>query len=173
MDFIDLFSGLGGFNMALSQLGHRCVFASEIDSQLRELYKKNFGLEPAGDIRQVDVRSIPAHDILCAGFPCQPFSKAGYQNGLEDPELGELYKDILKVIECHHPRYLLLENVPNLECHDDGKTWSTIRALLEAQGYNVQVVRLSPHLIGIPQIRDRVYIVSSKVPLDKIGRAHV
>ncbi len=83
MKFIDLFAGLGGFHVALRRLGHECVFASEIDSVLQSLYASNFGLKAHGDIRQVDVSSIPPHDILCAGFPCQPFSKAGRQKGLE------------------------------------------------------------------------------------------
>ena len=94
MKFIDLFAGLGGFNLALSALGHRCVFASEIDDTLRAVYKRNFGMVPHGDIRQVDEKEIPAQDILCAGFPCQPFSKAGAQDGVDDLELGALYRDI-------------------------------------------------------------------------------
>lgn len=86
--FIDLFAGLGGFHLALEQLGHRCVFASELDPKLRDLYKDNFGVEVAGDIRQVEAADVPEHEILCAGFPCQPFSKAGGQSGLEDPRWG-------------------------------------------------------------------------------------
>src|SRR5687767_5628643 len=85
MRFIDLFAGLGGFHLALSRLGHECVFASEVDDELRELYSKNFGMHPAGNIRDIPNSRIPAHDILCAGFPCQPFSKAGEQNGVECP----------------------------------------------------------------------------------------
>ncbi|MGD0857384.1 MAG: DNA (cytosine-5-)-methyltransferase, partial [Dehalococcoidia bacterium] len=118
MKFIDLFAGLGGFHLALRDLGHQCVFASEIDDTLRDLYESNFGIRPAGDIRQVDVSDIPAHDILCAGFPCQPFSKAGAQDGLADPDLGVLYKEILKVVKHNHPRYMILENVPNFEKHN-------------------------------------------------------
>ncbi len=166
MDFIDLFAGLGGFHLALRQLGHQCVFASEIDEELRQLYLVNFGMMPQGDIRQTDIASIPKHDILCAGFPCQPFSKAGSQDGLDDPELGELYREILKVVRYHHPSYFILENVPNFEKHDKGKTWEHIKQLLEKAGYEVKLERLSPHDFGIPQIRKRVYIVGSRFGLD-------
>jgi DNA (cytosine-5)-methyltransferase 1 len=161
MRFIDLFAGLGGFHLALKQLGHQCVFASEINPTLRKLYHTNFEIEAEGDIRDIDVTKIPAHEILCAGFPCQPFSKAGQQDGLSDPKLGELYKDILKVIRHHHPQYLILENVPNFEMHDDGQTWKHIRSLLVEEKYNVLIKKLSPHWFGIPQIRERVYIVGS------------
>ncbi|MBF8294199.1 MAG: methyltransferase [Bacteroidetes bacterium] len=101
------------------------------------------------------------YDILCAGFPCQPFSKAGAQDGLDDPELGELYKDILKVVRQHNPRYLILENVPNLEKHDKGKTWEHIEERLRHEGYDVKLGKFSPHDFGIPQVRQRVYIVAS------------
>jgi DNA (cytosine-5)-methyltransferase 1 len=166
MEFIDLFAGLGGFHLALRDLGHKCVFASEIDETLRDLYESNFGIRPAGDIRLVDVSEIPAHDILCAGFPCQPFSKAGAQNGLTDPELGVLYKEILKVIRHHHPRYLILENVPNFEKHNKGKTWRYIASLLRKEGYDPKFNKLSPNDFGIPQIRERIYIVGSTESLD-------
>ncbi len=166
MRFIDLFAGLGGFNLALSGLGHTCVFACEIDETLRELYFKNFGLRPEADIRKVDISKIPPHEVLCAGFPCQPFSKAGAQDGLQDPELGELYKDILKVIGHHRPRFLILENVPNLEKHDKGKTWDRIKLLLELEGYTVELKKLSPDDFGIPQVRERVYIVGSLAGLE-------
>ena len=166
MRFVDLFAGLGGFHLALRRLGHECVFASEIDSTLRETYRRNFGLEAAGDIREVDLVDIPPHDILCAGFPCQPFSKAGDQPGINDPELGDLYLQILRVIHHHHPRHLILENVPNLEKHDDGQTWDTIKGMLEAEGYYVTLNKLSPHHFGIPQIRERMYIIGSLQPIN-------
>lgn len=133
MRFVDLFAGLGGFHLALKQLGHECVYASEINEELRELYLTNFGIKPEGDIRCEDISKIPPHDILCAGFPCQPFSKAGRQDGLENPELGELYKYILEAIRQHHPRYFILENVPNFEMHDKGQTWQYIKSLLERE----------------------------------------
>ena len=165
MRFVDLFAGLGGFHLALRNLGHKCVFASELDPKLRETYNKNFGLRPSGDIGQVDVASIPKHDILCAGFPCQPFSKARDYSGPEDPELSELYLQILRVVHHHHPQYLILENVPNFERHEDGQTWEKVQGLLRRAGYHVRLDKLSPHEFGIPQIRQRVYIVGSLSPL--------
>ena len=167
MRFIDLFAGLGGFHLALRNLGHQCVFASELDAELRKTYYKNFGVHPSGDIRRVDVASIPPHDILCAGFPCQPFSKARDYSGPEDPELSELYLQILRVVRHHHPLYLILENVPNFERHDGGQTWERVEALLRSEGYDVSLEKLSPHEFGIPQIRQRVYIVGSLSPLAK------
>ncbi len=166
MQFVDLFAGLGGFHVALCQLGHHCVFACEIDETLRSLYCQNFGLEALGDIRQIDARFIPPHDILCAGFPCQPFSKAGDQQGLKCPRWGGLFENVLGIL-CHHlPKYLILENVPNLARHANGKTWKGMKASLEALGYTVQDRRYSPHQFGIPQIRDRIYIVGSLSGLD-------
>ena len=166
MRFIDLFAGLGGFNLALSRLGHRCVFASEIDETLRSLYEKNFGLKPAGDIRSIDVQRVPEHEILCAGFPCQPFSKAGRQDGMEDPKFGDLYRYIIGFVAAHKPKYLVLENVPNFKNHDQGRTWKHIKRLLEIEGYDVKIGKLSPHRFGIPQIRERVYIVGSTTSLE-------
>ena len=174
--YIDLFAGLGGFHLALSELGHECVFASEIDSTLRELYEKNFKMKCSGDIRNVSPAEIPPHDILCAGFPCQPFSKAGPQEGLDHPSLGDLYLYILGIVRLHKPKYLILENVPNLQKHGNGKSWSTIKEKLEEVGYNVDVEHISPHQFGIPQIRNRIYIIASTEPLTgvknklKLGR---
>src|SRR6266566_1834953 len=169
MRFIDLFAGLGGFHLALRDLGHECVFASDVDETLRKLYEKNFGMVCSGDIRDVDERKIPDHEILCAGFPCQPFSKAGSQPGLKDPKLGELYLEILRVIQHRRPKYLILENVPNLEYHRKGRLWQTLKSLLENEGYKVAIETISPHQFGIPQIRTRIYIVGSFEPLDEFS----
>lgn len=162
MRFVDLFAGLGGFHLALRKLGHTCVFASEIDSMLRELYERNFGIKPYGDIRDVQSQDIPAHDILCAGFPCQPFSKAGGQSGFSDPEYGGLFHQILRILDYHKPAFVILENVPNFQRHDRGRTWEIASSLLSERGYEIQVKKLSPHDFGIPQIRERVYIVGSR-----------
>jgi DNA (cytosine-5)-methyltransferase 1 len=164
--FIDLFAGLGGFHLALKKLGHECVFACEIDPDLIKLYNRNFGIEPQGDIRKVDIETIPAHDILCAGFPCQPFSKAGDQHGLDCPTSGDLIDYVVKILAKHRPKYFILENVPNLLKHNDGKTWESIRKRLQLKGtYKVEAETLSPHNFGVPQIRHRVFIVGSKTSL--------
>ncbi|MDQ0919160.1 DNA cytosine methyltransferase [Paenibacillus sp. V4I5] len=166
MRFIDLFAGLGGFHLALNSLGHTCVFASELDPKLRELYYENFKIRPRGDIRDIGAATIPEHDILCGGFPCQPFSKAGEQNGFEDEKSGDLFHHILKVLKHHNPKYLILENVPNFAKHDEGRTWRIAEKLLRDLEYDVQLKKLSPHRFGIPQIRERVFIVGKKKGLD-------
>lgn len=167
MRFIDLFAGLGGFHVALRQLGHECVFASEIDEGLRDLYSKNFGLTPHGDIRKVPIESIPAHDVLCAGSPCQPFSKAGDQSGFDCPKWGDLLEHVIKILKHHKPKYFILENVPNLGRHNRGATFKLLRARLAAAGYETDEEYLSPHQFGIPQIRERIFIVGT---LGSLGR---
>lgn len=159
LKFVDLFSGLGGFHAALKRLGHECVFASEIDAKLQDLYHANFGIRPFADIRHC-WRDVPSHDILCAGFPCQPFSKAGSQLGFECPESGDLFEYILRIVDRHTPRFLIFENVPNILRHADGKTWARIHDSLIQRDYSVDFKELSPHLIGVPQIRYRAFIVA-------------
>ena len=144
MKFIDLFAGLGGFHLALERLGHKCVFASELDSELAALYKRNFGIEPAGDIRKVKLKDIPAHDVLCAGFPCQPFSKAGGQEGLKCPQWGDLIDYVVSILRHHKPTYFIIENVPNLVRHNQAKTWAKIKKKLNYAGYDVDDHQLSP-----------------------------
>jgi DNA (cytosine-5)-methyltransferase 1 len=161
MKFIDLFAGLGGFHLALARLGHKCVFACEKEPHLRALYKENFALEPHEDIRAVNEDHIPAHDILCAGFPCQPFSKAGDQQGFACPKNGDLFDHVLRIVRKHRPKFLLLENVPNLRWHNDGDTLGDLEKRLKGLGYNIKHERLSPHHFGIPQIRERIFIVGS------------
>ncbi len=165
--FVDLFAGLGGFHLALRSLGHACVFASELDEGLRELYQGNFAIHPHGDLRKIQSSEVPKHDILCAGFPCQPFSKAGEQRGTECRLWGDLFsRHVLRVIRHHRPKYLLMENVANLERHDAGRTWKGMRKKLEACGYAVDAHVLSPHRFGVPQIRERLFIVGSLTGLD-------
>lgn len=167
--FIDLFAGLGGFHVALSKLGGGCVFAAEWQPHLRSLYLQNFGLEPYGDIRDVPPTSVPDHDVLCAGFPCQPFSKAGEQLGFECTQQGDLFFNVAAIIEAKKPNYFILENVPNLLKHDDGKTFAHINDVLVWLGYKVDARRFSPHQFGIPQIRERVYIVGARAGLDSFS----
>ncbi len=169
MKFIDLFAGLGGFHLALRKLGHHCVFASEIDDELCALYKRNFGMQPDGSLRAIDTSDIPTHDVLCAGFPCQPFSKAGEQLGTKCKLWGDLFTGhVLRVIRAHKPTFLLMENVANLERHDGGRTWEGMRKALEDLQdlhYDIDCRVLSPHRFGVPQIRERLFIVGSRVGL--------
>jgi DNA (cytosine-5)-methyltransferase 1 len=160
--FVDLFAGLGGFHLALKALGHKCVFACEINENLAALYEKNFGLRPHRDIRNLDIPKVPTHDILCAGFPCQPFSKAGGQEGLECPQWGDLIDYVIQILRTHEPRYFIIENVPNLVRHRQGKTWRTIEHRLRLAGYSVSDGMLSPHQLGVPQIRERAFIVGRR-----------
>ena len=160
--FIDLFAGLGGFHQALKALGHQCVFACEINEDLARLYEKNFRLRPHGDIRSLDISSLPDHDILCAGIPCQPFSKAGDQQGLECPQWGDLINYVIQILRTHKPRYFIIENVPNLVRHRQKKTWRTIAHRLRLAGYSVREKLLSPHDFGVPQIRERAFIVGRR-----------
>ena len=160
--FIDLFAGLGGFHKALAGLGLECVFACETDPELASLYELNFGIRPEGDIRLVRPDAVPPHDILCAGFPCQNFSKAGEQRGLACPQYGDLTNYIVDILSHHRPRLLLMENVPNLMRHEGGETWASIRQQLLKAGYSVSEGRLSPDQFGVPQVRERSFIVGRR-----------
>jgi DNA (cytosine-5)-methyltransferase 1 len=158
LNFIDLFAGLGGFHLALEELGHNCVFASELNPDLQKLYSTNFTGTPIfGDITKIKVDKIPQHDILCAGFPCQPFSQAGKRLGFGEVR-GNLFNHIMEILKEHKPQYVFLENVQNLKTHDNGNTWGTIRNQLN-ELYEVKEAILSPHQFGIPQHRSRIYIV--------------
>ena len=172
LTFIDLFAGLGGFHIALESLGCKCVFTSELKEDLQKLYKINFpeASRIEGDITKVDLTSIPHHDILCAGFPCQPFSQAGKRQGFSDEGRGNMFDYICAIIEERgklddKPRFLLLENVSNLKGHDNGNTWRIIQERLDALGYYVSGEILSPHQFGIPQHRKRIYIVGLRKDL--------
>lgn len=168
--FIDLFCGIGGFHQAMASLGGECVFASDIDEDCRKTYKKAYGLEPKGDITKIEAEDIPAHDVLCGGFPCQAFSKAGNRLGFQDPTKGTLFFDIVRIMKYHQPKYALLENVRNLASHDSGNTWKVIHETLESIGYNLlpEPVIFSPHYAGIPQHRERVYIMCVRKDIGEI-----
>lgn len=157
--FIDLFAGIGGFHLALNSFGAECVFASEWDKYASETYQKNFGIKPNGDITQIKEIEIPNHDILCAGFPCQAFSISGKQKGFEDIR-GTLFFDIARIVNHHKPKVLFLENVKNLVKHDKGNTFKTILQTLEELEYNVFSKVLNSSHFGLPQNRERVYIVA-------------
>ena len=165
MKFVDLFAGLGGFHLAMSRLGHECVFASEIDPTLQTLYEINFGMIPAGDIMDVSVDNLPGFDILCAGFPCQSFSKAGFQRGLNDPR-GKLLDRVVEIVDARRPRYVLLENVANFKEHNGGATWAGLRERLRSLEYDTELALLSPHEFDVPHNRRRAFIVAARDGLD-------
>ena len=163
MKYIDLFAGIGGFHIAFSNIGGWCVFASEIDDNARKTYQLNLQADQFNnDITLIDPLEIPDHDILCGGFPCQPFSIAGYQKGFDDSR-GELIFQVAKILEVKQPQVFLLENVKNLYSHDQGKTYQTIKQLLENVGYSVQEKIMNTMDYGfLPQNRERLYIVGFK-----------
>ena len=178
MRFVDLFAGLGGFRLALERLGHECVFSSEINTDLQDVYNRNFSEGPVaqGDIRRSKDR-VPSHDVLCAGFPCQPFSKSGNQSGLKDKTSGTLFHEILDILQAHEPTYVILENVGNFERHDEGRTWRIVKTSLESLGYEVRGTEhvasgghglLSPHHLGYPHHRERFFAVASLDALPEV-----
>lgn len=162
MKFIDLFAGLGGFHVGLSKLGHECVFASEIDPELSTLYEKNFDIKPCGDIRKINASDIPSHDILCAGFPCQPFSVAGKKEGAQCPKSGKLIDEVLRITKYHKPEYVLLENVPQILTIQNNEFWDHIVTSFTKLEYKITHNIYSPEQFGIPQRRNRVFVVASK-----------
>jgi len=184
--FIDLFAGIGGFHRALSQIGGKCVLAVEFDKDCQQVYKSSFpntkfvsnireitrkDIEDDGSNQSIESidKSVPDHDVLCAGFPCQPFSIAGKGHGFLDKTRGTLFFDIVQILKVKRPEYVILENVRNLVSSKHTETWRTIITTLRDLGYSVseKPTILSPHLIpkeygGAPQVRDRVFIMARK-----------
>lgn len=156
--FIDLFAGLGGFRLALESLGAKCVYSNEWDIPAQEVYVNNFGDTPDGDITKVDEKTIPTHDILCAGFPCQAFSISGKQRGFDDSR-GTLFFDVARIVKEKLPKVVFLENVKNFATHDEGRTLSIVKATMEELGYTFHQKVLNAVDFGIPQKRERIYMV--------------
>ena len=158
-----MFAGIGGFRIALQNVGFKCVFSSEWDKNAQETYMRNYGVMPFGDITSEETKShIPEHfDILCGGFPCQPFSICGKKKGFEDTR-GTLFFEICKIVEKHQPKCLFLENVQHLTKHDHGQTFRVIVDSLNELGYNVSCKVLNAKDFGLPQFRDRIFIVAAK-----------
>ena len=163
--FIDLFAGIGGFRLGAQNNNGKCVFSSEWDKFAIRTYEKNFGEVPFGDITEIEAKIIPDHDILFGGFPCQPFSYSGKNEGFKDNTRGTLFFDILRILEIKKPKMFLLENVKGLKSHNKGKTLQTILDALEKLGYDLHWEILKSIDYGLPQMRERWYCVGS---LDKI-----
>lgn len=156
--FIDLFAGIGGMRQAFEARGGKCVFSSEWDKFAQQTYQANFGEKPHGDITQIPSSVIPRHDILIAGFPCQPFSHAGLKRGFLDTR-GTLFFDVARIINDRKPSLVLLENVKGFTSHDKGKTFATVIAALDELGYNTSSKVLNASDFGLPQNRERIFIV--------------
>jgi DNA (cytosine-5)-methyltransferase 1 len=157
--FIDLFAGIGGIRLAFQKQGGACVFSSEWDKFAQQTYAENFHEVPAGDIRLISEKDIPKHDVLSAGFPCQPFSHAGLKMGFDDTR-GTLFFDIARIIRHHKPKLVLLENVKGFLSHDKGNTFQVVKLILEELGYEVHAKVLNAKDFGVPQNRERIYIVA-------------
>lgn len=169
--FIDLFAGIGGMRLAFEKAGCKCVFSSEWDKYAQLTYEANFGEKPAGDITKIPSSEIPDHDILLAGFPCQPFSISGVSkkkslgkpHGFDDPTQGTCFFEIKRILKDKRPLAFLLENVKNLKSHDQGRTYQVIRKSLDELGYTVfdRVIDADSY---VPQHRERLFIVGFREP---------
>jgi DNA (cytosine-5)-methyltransferase 1 len=161
LKFIDLFCGIGSFHYSFKKLNWECVMSCDIDNSVKETYKENYGLLPLGDINQIEPVNIPTFDILCAGFPCQPFSQCGQHKGFDDKR-GTLFFNIMKFIVYHDPKIIILENVQGLLTHDGGKTFEKIKVDIETLDYKITYKVLKCSDYGIPQMRKRLIILGIK-----------
>lgn len=167
--FIDLFAGIGGIRLGAQQNDGICVFSSEFDAFAQKTYKLNHGEHPFGDITKIDAVCIPEHDVLLAGFPCQPFSYSGRCEGFEDKTRGTLFFDVLRIAEEKKPKAIILENVKGFKSHDKGETMYIALNALEEAGYNTYWKILNSYDFGVPQYRERWYCVAIRKDLDKYG----
>lgn len=161
LKFIDLFCGIGGFHQALKRFNYKCVFASDINKNCRDIYHKNYNILPEGDISKIDEKNIPQMDIICGGFPCQSFSNAGKKKSFKDKR-GLLFENILRIAKFHKPKFLFLENVKHIKKINNGDSFKYILKRINETGYTINnnmVFEISPHHLGIPQNRERVIFV--------------
>lgn len=156
--FIDLFCGIGGFRQAMEAVGGTCVFSSDIDKHARATYLANYGDMPAGDIKKIAATDIPKFNVLCAGFPCQPYSIAGHKKGMDD-ERGQIFFEITRIIAHHKPEVIFLENVARLQKHDNGSAFNIIVKSIEELGYKAYYQVLAANDFGVAQVRKRLYFV--------------
>lgn len=158
MKYIDLFCGIGGFHQVLRDLNCECILACDIDKDCREIYKKNYNIEPVKDICDIDEKTLEDFDILTAGFPCQAFSNAGKKKTFEDKR-GLLFDEIIRIAEFKKPKFIFLENVKHILKVSNGKVFEYIKNKIDEIGYNLQIFNMSPHNYGIPQQRERIFFI--------------
>jgi DNA (cytosine-5)-methyltransferase 1 len=165
LKFIDLFCGIGSFHYSFKKFNWECIMSCDIDNAVKETYKENYGIVPLGDITEIEPKTIPNYDILCAGFPCQPFSQCGKHKGFDDKR-GTLFFNIMKFVEYHKPKIIILENVQGLLNHDGGKTFERIQSDIENANYTIRhkVIKCSDY--GLPQMRKRLIIVGVRKNID-------
>ena len=158
LKFIDLFCGVGGFHQALKSLGGECVLACDIDKKCREVYKLNYGIEPVSNVKEIDETKLPQFDVLCAGFPCQPFSNGGKKKSFDD-DRGLLFDEIIRIATFNKPKFMFLENVKHILKVSNGEVFKYIQEKIKSIGYTLQIFHMSPHNYGIPQQRERIFFV--------------
>lgn len=184
MKYIDLFCGIGGFHQGMKRVfpDSKCIFASDFDFPASEVYKNTYGIDCYNDIKLDETHKILEQkiienngqfDVLFAGFPCQSFSKAGNQKGFKDTNKGILFFQVADILDKYHPKFAILENVRNLVSHDNGRTWNTIYNKLHEIGYTVDKHMVSPHYLGIPQLRERIFIVCIYDPNHEIEKINI
>jgi len=166
LKFIDLFAGIGGIRQAFEDENTECVFSSEWDKFAQQTYEENFNEKTYGDITEIDEADIPKHDVLLAGFPCQPFSNIGKREGFSNETQGTLFFDIARILNHHQPDMFLLENVPGILTIQNGKTFEVIMSTLQELGYNVFYEVLDAQDFGLPQVRKRVIIIGYRIDLN-------
>jgi DNA (cytosine-5)-methyltransferase 1 len=171
--FVDLFAGIGGMRLAFEKAGGECVFSSEWDKHSQKTYEANFGETPHGDITLIPENEIPKFDVLVAGFPCQPFSSIGLRQGFDHPTQGTLFHDVVRIMRHHRNKAFLLENVAGLTTHDGGRTMGVIEAALTELGYRFDYKVVDAADFGVPQHRERIYIVGYRVRKGAGGRVHL
>jgi DNA (cytosine-5)-methyltransferase 1 len=159
--YIDLFCGIGSFHYSFNPLGWDCVMACDIDKAAKDTYKENYGIMPLDDIRKIDIKTIPNHDVLCFGLPCQAFSQCGQHRGFED-ERGALFFNVMNIIKHHKPNIIILENVQGLLTHDGGNTFQRIKTEFQKENYTLTHKLLKCSDYGLPQMRKRLFVIGIK-----------
>ena len=158
LTYIDLFCGIGGFHQALNDLGAECILACDIDKNCRINYEQNYGIKPVNDIKDIDEHSLSDFDVLCGGFPCQPFSNGGKKKTFQDKR-GGLFDEIMRIVKVKQPKFMFLENVKHILKVSEGEVLKYIEEQIDLHGYVLQRFQMSPHDYGVPQQRERIYFV--------------